>query len=224
MPNLLNEATNSKFVTRKWNIVNVQSNTSYAIGHKIIYSTEVLKSNPCNFNDDYILVRGDITILGRYAANQVTVKNCGPFTKCKPKPDGTTTDDVEDLDLLKLMYNLLEYSSDYFDKTDSSWFYPKDEAINFNAHIGNTDVFKSFKYKAKLLTNADADGANGILRNPTVAVPLKYRNYFSRSLEMPSINYKVEVKLKWTNYYVLSAAGADNDNIILIILFLLSKT
>ena len=224
MPNLLNEATNSKFVTRKWNIVNVQSNTSYAIRHEIIYSTEVLKSNPCNFNDDYILVRGDITILGRYAANQVTVKNCGPFTKCNPKPDGTTTDDVEDLDLLKLMYNLLDYSSDYFDKTDSSWFYPKDEAINFNARIGNTDVFKSFKYKTKLLTNADADGANGILRNPTVAVPLKYRNYFSRSLEMPSINYKVEVKLKWTNHYVLSAAGADNDNIILIILFLLSKT
>ena len=224
MPNLLNEATNSKFVTRKWNIVNVQSNTSYAIRHEIIYSTEVLKSNPCNFNDDYILVRGDITILGRYAAIQVTVKNCGTFTKCNPKPDGTTTDDVEDLDLLKLMYNLLEYSSDYFDKTDSSWFYLKDEAINFNARIGNTDVFKSFKYKTKLLTNADADGANGILRNPTVAVPLKYRNYFSRSLEMPSINYKVEVKLKWTNYYVLSAAGADNDNIILIILFLLSKT
>ena len=224
MPNLLNEATNSKFVTRKWNIVNVQSNTSYAIRHEIIYSTEVLKSNPCNFNDDYILVRGDITILGRYAAIQVTVKNCGTFTKCNPKPDGTTTDDVEDLDLLKLMYNLLEYSSDYFDKTDSSWFYLKDEAINFNARIGNTDVFKSFKYKTKLLTNADADGANGILRNPTVAVPLKYRNYFSRSLEMPLINYKVEVKLKWTNHYVLSAAGADNDNIILIILFLLSKT
>ena len=44
MPNLLNEATNSKFVTRKWNIVNVQSNTSYAIRHEIIYSTEVLKN------------------------------------------------------------------------------------------------------------------------------------------------------------------------------------
>ena len=40
-----------------------------------------------------------------------------------------------------------------------------------------------------------------------------------RSLEMPLINCKVELKLKWTKYCVLSAAGADvngndNDNII----------
>ena len=26
------------------------------------------------------------------------------------------------------------------------------------------------------------------------------------------INFKVELKLKWTNYYVLSAVGADNVN------------
>ena len=29
---------------------------------------------------------------------------------------------------------------------------------------------------------------------------------------MPLINCKVELKLKWTNYCVLFAAGADNDN------------
>ena len=29
---------------------------------------------------------------------------------------------------------------------------------------------------------------------------------------MPSINCKVELKLKWTKYCVLSAAGADNAN------------
>ena len=29
---------------------------------------------------------------------------------------------------------------------------------------------------------------------------------------MPLINCKVELKLKWTKYCVLSAAGADNDN------------
>ena len=34
------------------------------IGHKIIYSTEVSKSNLCNYNDAYILVRDDITIAG----------------------------------------------------------------------------------------------------------------------------------------------------------------
>ena len=29
---------------------------------------------------------------------------------------------------------------------------------------------------------------------------------------MPLINCKVELKLKWTKYCVLSATGADNDN------------
>ena len=29
---------------------------------------------------------------------------------------------------------------------------------------------------------------------------------------MPSINCKVELKLKWTNYCVLSAAGANSTN------------
>ena len=31
--NLLNEANNSKFVTRKWNIVSDQSNADYDIGN-----------------------------------------------------------------------------------------------------------------------------------------------------------------------------------------------
>ena len=60
MLNLLNETSDSKFVTRKWNIVNDQSNANYDAGNKIIYDTEVLKSNLCDFNDLYILVRGDI--------------------------------------------------------------------------------------------------------------------------------------------------------------------
>ena len=43
--NLLNEASNSKFVARKWKIVNDQLNANYSAANKIIYRTEVLKSN-----------------------------------------------------------------------------------------------------------------------------------------------------------------------------------
>ena len=32
---------------------------NYSIGNEVIYSTEVLKSNLCDYNDPYILVRGD---------------------------------------------------------------------------------------------------------------------------------------------------------------------
>ena len=40
---LLSEASDSKFVTRKWTIVDDQSNTNYDAGNEIIYNTEVLK-------------------------------------------------------------------------------------------------------------------------------------------------------------------------------------
>ena len=43
----LNEASNSKSVTRKWNIVNDQSNANYGLWNEIIYNTEVLISNLC---------------------------------------------------------------------------------------------------------------------------------------------------------------------------------
>ena len=60
-------------MTRKWNIVNDQSNTNYDIENEIIYNTEVLKSNLCDYNDAYILVRGDITLI-EYNGIQVVFK------------------------------------------------------------------------------------------------------------------------------------------------------
>ena len=49
--NILNKANQSKFVTRKWNIANYQSNANYVLRNKIIYNTEVLKSNLCDQYD-----------------------------------------------------------------------------------------------------------------------------------------------------------------------------
>ena len=170
--NVLN-ANYSKFVTRNWNTVNDQSNANYSVGKEIIYSIEALKSNICDSNDVYIPVRGNITNTG-HSVTQVPFRNFLPFIKCISKNDGTTTDDVEDLDLVMLMYNLLEYSSIYSDMTGSLWFYSKDKATNFNVDIADTNNFKPFNYKTKLLGDNEADGANGILRNTTVAVPLKY--------------------------------------------------
>ena len=58
-----------------------------------------------------------------------------------------------------LMYNLIEYSSNYSETTGSLWFYSKDEVTNFNADITNNNNFKSFEYKAKLLGNTVAQPA-----------------------------------------------------------------
>ena len=87
----------------------VESNANYDVGNEIIYHTDVLRSNICDYNDADILVRRDITIIG-HQVTQVAFKNCAPFTKCITKIDGTTIDNAEDLDLVMPMHNLLEYS------------------------------------------------------------------------------------------------------------------
>ena len=53
----LSEANDYKSVKRKWNIGNDKSNSN-----EIIYNAEVLKFNLCDYNDTYILGRGNITI------------------------------------------------------------------------------------------------------------------------------------------------------------------
>ena len=74
-------------------------------------------------------------------------KNCWPFIKCIAKVDGTTIDDAGDLDLVMLMYNVIEYTSNYSETIGSLWFYLKNEGIDCNADIANTYKFKFFKYK-----------------------------------------------------------------------------
>ena len=109
------------------------------------------------------------------------------------------------------MYNLLEYSWNCSDTTGSLWFYSKDKASNFNANIANTNSFKSFEDKAKVLVNTvdqpEPDNNNKILKYSTILVPLTYLSNSWRSLEISLINGKVQLKLK-----VLAAAGADNVN------------
>ena len=83
-----------------------------------------MKSNLCNYNDVYILVRSNVTIIG-YQATQVAFKNCAPFTECITKFDGATRDDPGDLDLVMLIYNLIEYSPNCSETTESLWFFQK---------------------------------------------------------------------------------------------------
>ena len=97
---------------RKLNIINDQLNSNYNVGNEIIYNTEVLKSNLCDYNDAYILLRGDITVI-RHHVTQLVFKNCATFTKCITKINGKTIDDAENLDLVMPMFNLIEYSSNY---------------------------------------------------------------------------------------------------------------
>ena len=109
---LLDEANDFKFVARKWNIVNDQSNANCGIESEIIYNTDVLRSNLCDYNNASILVRGDITFRAA-PETQVAFKTLTPFTKCITKIDGTAIDYAEDLDIVMPMYNLIEYMWNY---------------------------------------------------------------------------------------------------------------
>ena len=128
------------------------------------------------------------------------------------------------------MHNLIAYSSNYSETTGRLWFYSKDKATDFIDNVASTNNFKSFKYNPRLLENTvvqpTPNQADGILKNATVAVALEYLSNFWRSLEIPLIIYKIELKFKWTKYCVLPANGNDNtnDNCNEVISFLLSKT
>ena len=98
-----------------------------------------MKSNLCDYNDAYILVRAHITATAALATQVL-------FTKSITKIDGTTIDDADNLDLVMQMYNLIEYSSNYSETTGRLWFYLNDEATNFNADIANTNTFKAMKH------------------------------------------------------------------------------
>ena len=97
------------------------------------------------------------------------------------------------------MYTLIEYSDNYFDTSGSLWQFKRDEIegdvdLTVNAqHIPNNS--SSFKYKSSFITNR-----NGV----KIAVPLKYLSNFWRSLEMPLINCKVELSLRWSENCVFS--------------------
>ena len=67
----------------------------------------------------------------------------------------------------------------------------------------NYDNAPSFKYKLNLIGNTEDNGTkNGV----KIAVPLKYLGNFWRSLEMPLINCKVELSLKWYETCLLTTA------------------
>ena len=74
-----------------------QWNANYDVGNEIIYNTEVLISNLCDFNGAYILVRSGITVIAA-PSTQVSFKNCVSFIKCITKIDETTVNDAADLD------------------------------------------------------------------------------------------------------------------------------
>ena len=121
--------------------------------------------------------------------------------------DGTLVGEANFINITMPMYHLIEYSDNYSYTSGSLWDFKRDEIVD-NANVTNDDNAPSFKYKASLIGNTENNGTkNGV----KIAVPLKYLSNFWRSLEMPLINCKVELSLKWIENCVLTTAANANE-------------
>ena len=142
-----------KFRTRYCVEVNDESRGNYA-NSDIRFKTTMLRSNLCDYADSYILVKGTITITGAgddAAARQaderdkeITFKSCAPFTECINRINKIDIDNAHDIDNVMPMYNLIEYSVDYWKTSGSLWQYYKDDTNNILADS------ESFKPKVKI--------------------------------------------------------------------------
>ena len=187
--NLLNgsDNDNSKFATRKWYITDIESNGNYSHQNPIKFSTKSIESSLCDYSDVYILVTGNINVADGSNNTNVAFKNFAPFEKCSTEINSVLVDEVDFINITMPMYNLIEYSDNYFDTPGSLWNFKRDEIIN-NADVTNYNKAPSFNYKANLI---DIIENNGTKNGVKIALALKYLSNFWRSLEMPLINCKI---------------------------------
>ena len=86
--NLLDSASNkpSKFRTKNWVEINDVIRGTYSPNKQIRFETAMLRSSLCDYNDAYILAKGNITVnntAGAGAATNNTNKNV-VFKHCAP--------------------------------------------------------------------------------------------------------------------------------------------
>ena len=90
-----------RFVNKKYIEVYGQSGGNYIVNKEIRIKTLMLRSALCDFNDAYIVVKGNTTLEGENDANKrnksLEFKNNAPFTNCISKINGVKVDNAEDL-------------------------------------------------------------------------------------------------------------------------------
>ena len=163
--NTLNQP--SKFRARSWIEINDESSGAYNVNSHIKFKTTMLKSSLCDYSDAYILVKGTISV------NNTAVQGAAPFTNCISEINNTQIDNAKDIDIVMVMYNLIEYSDNYAKTTGSLRQYCKDiPARNPNDEItefAEDNTTDSFKFKAKITGQTGNDGTKDV----EIMVPLK---------------------------------------------------
>ena len=89
--NLLNSSENgfSEFATKNGMLLNVKQRVTI---HTIIQSkflTSSIEPSLRDYSDAYVLVTGNISVVGADDNTKVVFKNCAPFRKCKTEINET---------------------------------------------------------------------------------------------------------------------------------------
>ena len=107
-------------------------------------------------------------------------------------------DEASDIYIADPVYNQIEYSDNYSDKSESLWQFKRDQVPNDNADLTIVNS-QLFKYKAALVgKKSDAvNNTNSSVKNTKIAFLLEYLSNFWRSLEMPLINFEIHHELNW---------------------------
>ena len=76
--NLLNSSENeySKFATKKWYVIDSESKGVYSHENEIKFLTSSLESSLCDYSDVYVLITGNIAVVGANNNTKVAFKNC----------------------------------------------------------------------------------------------------------------------------------------------------
>ena len=154
-------------------------------------------------------MKGVITVDGRANTNKrnenVEFKNNAPFTNCNSKINNVLIDNAEDLDVVLLTYNLLEYSKYYRKATRSLWNYYRNEPSN---PLSPNSALLNYKTRITAKTTDD----NHTIKGVEFFVPSKHFRIFWRSLDIPLTNCEIELILTWSRNYVLADMTVRNAN------------
>ena len=195
---------NTQNLQQKWYVLGSELKVNYSQGNPIKFLTNSLESSLCDYSDAYILVTGNIAVVGVDDDAKVAFKNRSPFRECRTEINGTFIDEAEHVNIAMPTYNLIEYSDNYSDASGSLWQFKRDEiegnvdlSVDDN-HIPNNS--SSYKYKSSFITDRN---------DVKIAVPLKYLSNFWRSLEISLI--KVELSLSRNENCILTSLDGNSS-------------
>ena len=120
-------------------------------------------------------------------------------------------DNNHDIGILMPVYDLIKYNENYSRKIwnfisilsiSTSFKSCCNTVIDFGANNATTDAFK---IKQKLTGKTSHNGTKDV----EVMVPLKYLSNFWRTLEIPLVNFEINLGLNWFKKCVIVASNVN---------------